>query len=458
MIWKRNDLPSPNATPASSPWVRRARKLALCCALGAGLLWGGCADKQAAEQTVTTTLLSSPAAECPVTVDLADWRRFHALAQRAVAPGTEVTVAEWSDLLDRPGFLAWRESYRTDKPTAKTPQPRRLLGDDAATRRRSAPNPLSSQLARADLPDDKEFVIEAIGYIFDRSAGTEGRRTGSGIGNALRIEYNYALQHTDRIEDHAAELVTPERSCDLWRRLRRWIDPDRLPDRVDLVVVPMDRQFIQDGDRIFVGTNVLAAGYPAQLVRQLAGMYYDEYQAIPGPDPQLVDGQEVVAQLCRLLLNQGLKGHIAEVVKAGYDRDHPRLRDFNPIPEVFYERGTWLIDVFNKNLPRLLADPTEAERLAGDFITMIRQLNGINMGSYCMAETIVAQFGPDRLHASRTSVAEFLRTYQEAALRNPRPLARPGEIGRPYHECMPPFEEAVLADLLTLVDRYFPES
>ena len=280
----------------------------------------------------------------------------------------------------------------------------------------------------------------------------------AGIGNALRIEYNYALEHADRVEDHAAELVTPQVSCQLWSLLRRWIDADRLPANVDLVVLPMDRQFIQEGDRIIVGTNVLAAGYPSQLIRQLAGMYYDEYQAIAGLDPQLVEGQEVIAQICRLLVNQGIKGHIAEVVKAGYDPKHPRLGDFNPIPEVFFERGAWLVEVFNKNLPNLLSDPAEADRLAGDFITMIRQLNGINMGSYCMAETIVAQLGPDRLHAGRTSVAAFLRTYQEAALANPQPLARPGEIGRPYHECMPPFEEGMFADLLALIDRYFPAS
>jgi hypothetical protein len=236
--------------------------------------------------------------------------------------------------------------------------------------------------------------------------------------------------------------------------LDRWIAAENLPDTLTVTLLPMDQQ-VQKLDGLYlVNGSLVAASDPDQLLRQIAGAVYRNEQVLPGPDPQISDGEAVIVNTWRLALNEGVMGRLMQVMDAVFDKDHQRLNQFKPIPHSIFEQGIILIEYFNLKLPDMLAEPDNADLWSGEtFVPPIRLSNAITLGGYAMAEAIVARFGEDRLIAVRNDVPGFLRAYQEAALMNPQPLPDLSAPGHAYHEYLPPFRDEVLSAVLEMLER-----
>lgn len=353
-----------------------------------------------------------------VVVDPSGWQGFKALATRAVN-GDGVDRAEFEALAETPSFAAWRASYK--------------VGPAPSTLR----------------------VANWMERTFELELGIETPRKPNSDLRAFTVSYRWSWDQRERV-DHRLEALLSSGAAALDRRLDAWIPASRLPDTLRVHVLPGKPELRYMDGHIFVDTGVLAAGTQDQLVRQLSGLAYRNLGAIAGSDPLAEQGAASVAQIFRLLVNEGMGHWLDDLPHTTFEQDHPSLYKVRPVPENYWRYGALSLGRLDEGLAGFIGDPVGLDSGGRELVRSFIAGGGLSQGSWCMATVIAEVLGQERLRSASRSVADFAAAYQEAALRNPTPLPELHEVPDAYHLTMPAFSPEVWAWLEPLLQRTFP--
>ena len=356
---------------------------------------------------------------CRVTVNDAPWVGFLAMANR-LADGQAVPRAELEGWGESPAVAVWRRSQ--------------------------APNvPRAINVAN---------WIEGAWWDELQKSGEQKRNSNR---FALSRSYRYCQERGPAISALIDEFKSGPRACDVRDLAEAWLRPESLPDSLVLVFLPaMPEIRIAEGE-VFVDTGVLEAGGGDQTTRQIVSLLYRNLDAVPGPSPLEVSGENTVAECVRLMMNEGVAGWIEKTTRIEFDEEHPSLYKVRIVPEDFYRKAQETIDNFNRMLPPLFTDPTAMAAQGLAFGGYLSGNNAFTQTGIAMADVIVARLGEKRLREVRRSVPDFLAAFQEAALQNAVPIPEPGALGIELYESVPPLNPAVYEPLHELLGRLFAQ-
>ncbi len=289
--------------------------------------------------------------------------------------------ADLDSLAEQPAFQVWRESLAPNEPG-----PVRLRNWLEAT--------------------------------FWNELGLTGDRKANGDRRAIAGSWRWSWDHRARIDSLAAGFAADGVPCGILTAAAGFVDRDRIPTPLPVYVLPTKPELRWTDGRVVVDTGVLAAGDPAQLDRQIAGLLYRNLQAEDGPSPVGEEGEAAVYGTFRIIRNEGVAAWIEDLPHTVFSTDHPRLRRVKPVPENFYQTTVRTLAVTGDRLPGLLADPAEMKLRGEDFARTVAAGGGLTQAGYGMAALIAARLGDERLQTVSRSVPDFYAAYQEAALRN----------------------------------------
>lgn len=389
--------------------------LTLLLAAAALLLLGSCGTKDQGGSTSAKTT-----ARCPAVMDTGGWDAFKTLGDRYLA-GEQVTAAELEAFGNEPAVTVWRESMTENVPSAVK------VGN---------------------------WVESAFWDVSGQGRTQKMNSDRITFGQAMRFSYDKRQD----IDPLLARFTEEGHLCDLYDLANRWLDPAKLPDPFVVRFLASKPELRSHNGALVADTGLLLAGGPKQLVGQMAAILYRDRQALPGPSPLEMEGAEAVAQTLRVMLNEGVAAWIEDMPHTYFNPVHPRLAKVVFVPENVFAIGVRALDIFNTNLPRLLADEAVMAGSGQDLARAIAGSGAFTQGGYCMAAVIAARLGEDRLHAVRLSPPAFLEAYQEAALQNALPLPLPGAEGSQLYETMPAFEGGVYEGLLKVLEEHFPRT
>ena len=294
----------------------------------------------------------------------------------------------------------------------------------------------------------EEAFWESVGQ--NRPKKTNSDR--ASFSRSMRFSYD----HRDEIDRMLADYRNQGHPCRVHDLAGQWLEKDRLPDPLVIYFVAGKPELRSHGGNLVVDTGTLLAGGSKQLDRQLVSLLYRDRQALPGPNPLEAQGSAAVAHTLRIMMNEGVAAWIEDMPNTSFSSVHPRLGKVNFIPETVFETGIRAMDIFNTNLPRLLADPAAMTKNGSNLARAITGAGALTQGGYCMAAVIAGRLGEQKLHEVRLSPPAFLAAYQEAARQNTLPLPHPGAAGRELYETMPALSGEVFPGLLKLLEDSFP--
>ena len=355
---------------------------------------------------------------CDLTTDTSAWTAFKELADR-IAEGEPVSKKELDAFGNQPSVTAWRNSFEPGVPSALR-------------------------------------VGNWLEGTFWNELGRKGKQKLSTNRATFMRSYRYSLDNRDRIDERLAELTGP-RKCDVVDLGRFWIEPDRWPGNLTIHFLPAKAEIRIFEGSLLVDTGLVGAARSDQVIRSMAGLLYRKYQFVEGENPIEVEGTEAVANLFRILMNEGLASWIEQTAILEFDRKHSKLSKFQPIPEDFFAKTQQAVQLLNGQLGSMFDDETVMVAKGQALVTQMGVSNLISQTGYGMAAVIVARHGEDRLREVGRSVPAFLAAYQEAASLNTVPAPVPGEIGVELYQTVPPLQDEVFTELHALLTRVFPE-
>jgi hypothetical protein len=302
--------------------------------------------------------------------------------------------------------------------------------------------------------------VQRVGNWLEGTFWTELGRQGPQKANADRSEfgrsYRYSITQRDRIDQRIRELSGP-RKCDLQAQAEFWIEPANLPDTLTIYFLPAKAEIRVFEDVLLVDTGVVAAGSLDQIIRQMTSLLYRKYQYLEGPNPTELSGAAAVAQVFRIIMNEGLAGWIDRTVETHFALDHPTLAKFQVIPERYFTTAQKTINLLNRHLGPMLDGEAALTAKANDLVMTLGTMSAYNQAGYAMAAVIAARLGESRLRDSGRSVPAFIAAYQEAALQNPVPPPAPGARGVELHQTVPALKPEVFAKLQSFLQEHFPQ-
>ncbi len=411
-----HDTPRHNVRPRFPAGLKTALALFLALALaGCGGDSGGDSGSEADKRTE-----SAPApSNCDAAMNTRAWDGFLTLAERLdggeIPPAGDIQA--WADL---PVMQTWLESISHGNQTSTPHLDQWLEGafwDKVGQGRKFKP--------------------------------TSDRRV---FGDSFRLNYDLRQGIQERLNAYAAE----DQPCRLLDLAGRWINQDRIPSPLVVYFVASKPELRSYHGHLLVDTSLFLASSTDQLNRQMVANLYRERQAMDGPNPLEIKGRPAVAHTIRLLMNEGIAAYIEDMPSTHFSEVHPRLADLNIVPETIFDIGIRVMGVFNNGLPRMLSDEDYMAEQGHEVGRAMVAMGAFTRGGYCLAATIAARLGDERLVAVRHDPLGFLNAYQEAALQNSLPLPRPGAAGHELYESMPAFSDEVLVGLREILQETFP--
>ncbi len=361
---------------------------------------------------------SDQSSTCALTTDTSAWVAFEKLADR-IESGANVTKEDLVAFGDLPTVTLWRNSLGDPIPTA---------------------NRVGNWLESA----------------FWEELGREGNQKRNTDRAIFTRTYRYNLDNRDRIDKRLAELTGP-RKCDIDEMARFWVESDLLPETLDIHFLPAKTEIRIFEGSLLVDTGVVGAGNSDQVIRHMGALLYRKYQAIPGPNPIDLEGEEAVAHCFRVLMNEGIIGWIEQTVAFEFDSSHPVLYKVKIIPEDFFLKAQEAIDIMNGHLGSMLDNEATMVEKGQNFATHLAGMNAFSHTGFSMSAVIAAHLGQERLRDAGCSVPAFLAAYQEAASANPVPVPVPGEPDIELYLTVPPLDPEVFTKLEAMLTRFFQD-
>lgn len=356
--------------------------------------------------------------DCKVTSDASAWSAFKELADR-IAAKQPVSSEDLKAYGIQPSVTVWRNSFEPNIPPALR------VGN----------------------------WLEAT---FWDELGREGKQKLNPNRATFMRSYRYSLENRNLIDEYLAELTGP-RKCEVADLAGFWIEPDRWPEEVTIHFLPARPEIrIFDGS-LLVDTGLVGAAPPAQVIRSMAGLLYRKYQFIEGPNPIEVEGEEAVANMFRVMMNEGLASWIEMTPTLEFDPRHWKLSQFKVFPEQYFNKTQNAISLMNDHLGSMFADHDVMVAKGQALATQLGASNLISQVGYGMAAVVAARFGEEYLRDAGRSVPAFLTAYQEAASQNADPVPVPGDLGVELFETVPPLQPEIFTKLQALLISYFSE-
>lgn len=376
-----------------------------------------CSQDQDSESQQTTGE-DHQAAACDVTMDTSAWTDFKELADRIHA-GEKVPREDLDAYGEQPAVTVWRQSMEPNVPPALR-------------------------------------VGNWLEGLFWEDLGRQGKQKPSASKTIYMTSYRYSLENRDRIDERLAELTGPMK-CDLAELTGFWIDPGKLPKNLTLRFLPGESEIRIFENSLLVDTGVVAAGSPLQIIRHMAALLYRNFQYVLGDSPLDKEGAEAVAHMFRVVMNEGYASWVEQTPFIEFDRQHPRLWKFTPIPEEYFSKTQAAVALLNHQLAPMLEDEAMMIEKAQPLAKHLGAMNAYAQTGYGMAAVIAGHLGEDRLRQVNGSVHGFLAAYQEAAAMNPVPAPEPGDPGVELFQTVPPLETEVFTGLQALLIEVFGE-
>ena len=384
------------------------------------LMASGCGEKNQDKSGATEKAAAPPATSCQATLDLSGWEAFTSLGDQLMT-GQIPAAGELESFGNLPAISMWRESMTESVPSAAK------VGN---------------------------FVEQAFWDQVGKGRPEKMSPDRNSYGRALRFSYDHRTEINELLE----RFRTEDHTCRIYALASRWLEPKNLPDPLKIIFVASKPELRSHQGSLVADTGVLLAGGLDQTDRQLVALLYRDRQALKGDNPLEVEGAASVAHTLRIMMNEGVAARLDDLANTHFNAIYPKLGKVSFIPEDLFETGIRAMDIFNTNLPRLLADPASMQDKGMLLAKAIVGAGALTEGGYCMAVVIADRLGEDRLLQARTSPPAFLEAYQEAAKLNPLPLPTPGTVGSQLFECMPAFSDEVYPGLLQVLEEYFPRS
>lgn len=368
-------------------------------------------------QSRNTSQHPADAPDCAVVVDISGWEAFENLGERCLA-GEDIPESEFLAFGEHPVISLWRQSMTERVPSASK------VGHWA----------------------EGAFWDEiGKGRPLKRNADRNS------FGKSMRFSFD----HRDEINPMLQRFIDEGHQCRVETLVRKWFDPENIPEPLAIRFVAAKPELRSHHGKLVADTGLLLAGGPEQLSRQLVSILYRDRQAMQGPNPLELEGQAAVAQVFRIMMNEGVAAWIDDMPNTHFSAVHPRLGKVAFVPESVYTIGIRAMDIFNSNLPRMLNSSEAMDSSGQDLARAITGAGAFTQGGYCMSETIVHHLGEDRLLQVKSSPLAFVQAYQEAALRNTLPLPIPGEQGRELPESMPALSNEVYEGIVQILGEEF---
>jgi len=381
----------------------------------------GCGDQESAADATARKGATReaadepPARNCQVTVNSRPWEVFNDLADR-LAAGQAVSRSELEAYGNLPAVTAWRNSQKPTPPTA---------------------GKIATWLEGA----------------WWQEQGNTGKNKTSGM--TVGRSYRYCQSHGPQITALLPEFSDPEWACQIRDLADTWLGPDLSPRPLVLNLLPLKPEIRTSAGEIFVDTGLLLAGGAEQSARQIVALLYRNLAVVPGANPIESEGEQVIAECIRLMMNEGVAGRIEQTTQTFFGNDHPTLAEMNFVPEDYFRDAQRTVDKIATLLPDMLTDPAVMTNRGHSFArSMAVSGRFANMG-IAMVEVIVGRLGEERLHQVRRSVPDFFAAYQEAARLNPEPIPDPGTVGISLYESVMPLPEELYGQLHELLIRQF---
>ena len=381
------------------------------------LVLAGC-SQETGQKTQTAEDLGHKSSPCDLATDTSAWTAFKDLADRITAQG-DVPREDLDAFGALPSVTLWRNSLTPTVPSAQR-------------------------------------VGNWLEGAFWQELGRQGRQKLNANRAEFMRSYRYSLENRQRIDQRIDELTGP-RKCDVQTQAEYWIEAGLLPDALAIHFLPAKPEIRIFEDALLVDTGVVGAGSVNQLIRQMTGLLYRNYQYLEGPSPADLEGGMAVAHFFRVLMNEGVAGWIDQTADTEFDKGHPSLSKFQVVPEHYFIKTQEAVKLMNLHLRDMLDNEETMVAKAQSLVMTMGAMNAYGQTGYGMASVIEARLGKDRLRASGRSVPAFVAAYQEAASMNPDPLPEPGALGVELYQTVPPLDADVFAKLHPLLLEYFPE-
>jgi len=283
--------------------------------------------------------------------------------------------------------------------------------------------------------------------------GRRAKKSGNrrSFGQAFRFNYD----HRQAIDQALTEYETGGHACRAYDLAAKWLNQEKIPDPFTVNFLAGKPELRSHYGTIMISTSLLLAGGADQLDRQIVGALYRERQAVNGPSPTEEEGAQSVAHIFRVMMNEGVAAWIDQLADTHFNDTHPKLAEVAIIPEEMFKTGIRAMDIFNTNLPPMLAEQAAMDKRGQALGRSILGAGAYTTGGYCMAAVIVARLGEEKLQEVRLSAPLFIQAYQEAALQNSLPLPVPGKAGTALNETMPAFDDEVYTGLMAILEETF---
>ncbi len=252
-----------------------------------------------------------------------------------------------------------------------------------------------------------------------------------------------------------ANFVNGQAACQVRDLADLWLNPDSIPTPLVLNFLPAMSEIGIFEDEIFVDTGVLQAGGTEQTVRNIVTLLFRNLEALDGENPITVEGEQAVAEMFRVMMNEGVASWIEETVRLEFDHNHPDLYKVHIIPEDFFRKAQQTSDTMEKVMPGMLADPTVMVAKGLSFAREMAANNAYTGTGLAMASVIGHRLGAERLQQVRRSVPDFIAAYQEAALLNATPIPEPGTADIQLYESVRPLSPELFTALHDMLSRYY---
>jgi hypothetical protein len=386
--------------------------------LAVPILFLAACSKDAGTEGKPSAKPADQSSDCSLTTDISAWTAFKDISDR-IASGEDVTKEQLDAFGDQSSVVLWRNSLQPGVPSALR-------------------------------------IGNWLEGTFWEELGRSGKQKMSSNRFTFIRSYRFSVDNRVTIDERLAELTGP-RKCEIAELADYWIESGLLPRPVAIHFLPAKAEIRVFEGSLLVDTGVVGAASVDQVIRNMAALLYRKYQAMPGPDPMEVEGDEAVANAFRVLMNEGLIGWIEQAVTLEFNSGHPVLHKVKIIPEDFYLKTQETIAFMNRRLPSMLDDEATMADGGQAFARYLAGMNAYSSTGYGMSAVIAARLGVDRLRKVRLSVPAFLAAYQEAASANPVPAPVPGAPDTELFLTVPPLDPDIFTKLHEMLTRVFPD-
>ena len=273
-----------NTAPAG--FARFVRVGLMVMFLAVPILCATACSKETGTEGKPSAKIADLSSDCSLTTDTSAWTAFKEIADR-VASGADVTKEQLDAFGDQPTVTLWRNSLQPGVPSALR-----------------------------------------VGNWLEGTFWEELGRTGKQKLSSNRVifvrSYRFSVDNRTIIDERLAELTGP-RKCGIAELTNYWIEPGLLPQPLAIHFLPAKAEIRIFEGSLLVDTGVVGAVSVDQVIRNMAALLYRKYQAVPGPNPMEVEGDEALANAFRVLMNEGLIGWIEQAVTLEFDSGHPVL-------------------------------------------------------------------------------------------------------------------------------------